>query len=111
MVGKAATWVGSFFADGGIMTSGGPVPLRKYAGGGIASSPQLAMFGEGSKPEAYVPLPDGRRIPVAMQGCGGGRPIVINVNSSTGDKAENRRSAAAGARSAIGAMNGEQRYA
>lgn len=110
-VGQAASWVGAFFADGGIMTSGGPVPLRKYAGGGIANSPQLAMFGEGSNPEAYVPLPDGRRIPVAMQGGGGGRPIVINVNSSTGDKAEIRRSAAAGARSALGFMGGAQRYA
>lgn len=59
------------FADGGIMTANGPVPLRRYAGGGIANTPQLAMFGEGSTAEAYVPLPDGRRIPVAMQGGGG----------------------------------------
>ncbi len=56
------------FASGGVMTGDGPLPLRKYASGGIANSPQLAMFGEGSMPEAYVPLPDGRRIPVAMQG-------------------------------------------
>ncbi|WP_245433687.1 hypothetical protein [Methylocystis hirsuta] len=56
------------FADGGIMTSGGPLPLHRYAGGGIANSPQLAMFGEGRTPEAYVPLPDGRSIPVAMRG-------------------------------------------
>jgi len=109
-VGQAAQFIGAFFADGGVMTSGGPVPLRKYAGGGIANSPQLAMFGEGSKPEAYVPLPDGRRIPVAMQG-GTDRPIVIHVNSSTGDKAEIRRSAAAGARAALGAIGGAQRYA
>jgi hypothetical protein len=26
------------------------------------------MFGEGSGPEAYVPLPDGRAIPVQMNG-------------------------------------------
>jgi hypothetical protein len=56
------------FADGGIMTGDGPVPLKKYAKGGIANSPQLAMFGEGSMAEAYVPLPDGRRIPVALEG-------------------------------------------
>jgi hypothetical protein len=67
------------FADGGIMTSDGAVPLRKYANGGVASSPQLAMFGEGSTPEAYVPLPDGRRIPVAMQN-GAGQQVVNNVN-------------------------------
>lgn len=69
------------FADGGIMTAEGPLPLRKYAGGGIASSPQLAMFGEGSMPEAFVPLPDGRRIPVAMQGGGGSPTINVSVDA------------------------------
>jgi len=53
-------------ANGNVMTSSGPMPLRKYAKGGIANSPQLSIFGEGSKPEAYVPLPDGRSIPVTM---------------------------------------------
>ena len=67
------------FEDGGIMTRSGPAPLKKYASGGIANSPQLAMFGEGSTPEAYVPLPDGRRIPVAMQGGGGGS-TTVNVS-------------------------------
>jgi hypothetical protein len=69
------------FAGGGIMTSQGEMPLRKYAGGGIANSPQLAMFGEGSMNEAYVPLPDGRRIPVAMKGGGGGDNITVNVDA------------------------------
>ena len=69
------------FANGGIMTGDGPLPLNKYASGGIANSPQLAMFGEGSTPEAYVPLPDGRRIPVAMQG-GGGTAVTVNVDAS-----------------------------
>ncbi|WP_292529504.1 phage tail length tape measure family protein [Methylocystis sp.] len=67
------------FADGGIMTSAGPLPLRRYAGGGIADSPQLAMFGEGRSPEAYVPLPDGRSIPVAMRG--NAPKITINNNA------------------------------
>jgi hypothetical protein len=58
-------------ANGGIFGPGGPVPLRPYATGGIANSPQLALFGEGRTPEAYVPLPDGRTIPVTMQGAGG----------------------------------------
>jgi hypothetical protein len=71
---------GFAFANGGIMTGDGPVPLKKYANGGIASSPQLAMFGEGSQPEAYVPLPDGRRIPVAMQGGGGSSNTTVNVS-------------------------------
>ena len=110
-VGQAAIWAASFFADGGVMTSDGPVPLRKYATGGIANSPQLAMFGEGAQPEAYVPLPDGRRIPVAMQGSNG---MTINQTIYAGqgtDSAQVRRSAAAGARAVLGAMNGAQRYA
>lgn len=73
---------GGIFANGGIMTGDGPMPLRKYAAGGIANSPQLAMFGEGSTPEAYVPLPDGRRIPVAMQGGGGGTNVTVNVDAT-----------------------------
>lgn len=97
------------FEEGGIMTSSGPLPLHKYATGGIANSPQLAMFGEGSRPEAYVPLPDGRRIPVALHGGNAGS-IVVNVNSPTGDPAEIRRSAAAGARTALNIIGGSRRY-
>lgn len=71
---------GSFlgFANGGIMTGQGAVPLKKYASGGIARSPQLALFGEGSMPEAYVPLPDGRRIPVNMQAGGKSGGVTIH---------------------------------
>ena len=69
------------FEAGGVMTSAGPLPLRRYAGGGVANSPQLAMFGEGRQPEAYVPLPDGRSIPVAMQG-GSAPKITINNNAA-----------------------------
>ena len=68
------------FAEGGVMTGDGPVPLRTYARGGVANSPQLAMFGEGSQPEAFVPLPDGRRIPVAIQGGSGGGNATVNVS-------------------------------
>lgn len=68
------------FANGGIMTGGGSVPLRRYATGGIATSPQLAMFGEGSMPEAYVPLPDGRSIPVTMRGASGGGGTMFHQN-------------------------------
>ena len=81
------------FANGGVMTAAGPSPLRAYATGGIASSPQLAVFGEGSRPEAYVPLPDGRSIPVTMMGAGAGGDVFhinVSVTSSgtqtTGDQ-------------------------
>lgn len=62
------------FANGGVMTSMGPVPLRRYERGGIANSMQMAMFGEGSRPEAYVPLPDGRSIPVTMDAAPAAQP-------------------------------------
>ncbi|MDO8683969.1 MAG: phage tail length tape measure family protein [Armatimonadota bacterium] len=53
-------------ASGGVMTPSGMMQLNRYAGGGVAYSPQLAMFGEGRTPEAYVPLPDGRSIPATI---------------------------------------------
>jgi len=56
------------FAKGGVMTGNGPMNLQRYAMGGVANTPQLAMFGEGNTPEAYVPLPDGRSIPVSGNG-------------------------------------------
>jgi tape measure domain-containing protein len=72
------------FAKGGVMTGSGPMPLKRYAMGGIAKSPQLAMFGEGSTPEAYVPLPDGRSIPVSMSAApvtnNGGTAVYITIN-------------------------------
>lgn len=66
-------------ANGGIVGPGGPIPLKKYARGGIATSPQMAIFGEGSMNEAYVPLPDGRSIPVVQKG-GGGVNVTVNMN-------------------------------
>lgn len=85
-IGQGLRWIATaLFADGGIMTSRGPVPLRRYAGGGIATSPQLALFGEGSVPEAYVPVPSGR-IPVELRGGGlrgglsGGMTVQTNIS-------------------------------
>jgi hypothetical protein len=73
------------FANGGIMTEYGPLRLNKYSKGGIADSPQLALYGEGRKNEAYVPLPDNRSIPVTMTGGGGDTYINVSVtdNSTT----------------------------
>lgn len=83
----AATKAAFGFADGGIMTSSGAMPLNKYANGGIANSPQVALFGEGRMPEAYVPLPDGRTIPVTMQGgatAGSVNNVTVNVSVENG---------------------------
>jgi TP901 family phage tail tape measure protein/lambda family phage tail tape measure protein len=78
-------------ANGNIMTADGPLTLRKYANGGIARTPQLSVFGEGRLPEAYVPLPDGRSIPVTMQGSGGdggGTAVNITINVQSNGKAQ-----------------------
>ena len=67
------------FANGGIMTKFGSLPLNKYANGGVATTPQVAIFGEGRMNEAYVPLPDGRTIPVTMTG---GQQAASNIGVS-----------------------------
>lgn len=94
------------------MTSAGSLPLKKYAKGGIANSPQVSVWGEGKTPEAMVPLADGRTIPVTLKGGQGGTTIHQTIYAGQGtDAAQVRRSAAAGARSALGAITGAQRYA
>ncbi|MDD5028906.1 MAG: phage tail length tape measure family protein [Rhodoferax sp.] len=89
MFSAAKSFLG--FENGGIMSSAGSLPLHMYAGGGVASSPQLAVFGEGRLPEAYVPLPDGRSIPVTMSGGGGGNSIVVNIIEAPGQGGTQRR--------------------
>ena len=73
------------FANGGVMSGSGPLPMMAYSSGGIATSPQLAVFGEGRMNEAYVPLPDGRTIPVTMSG--GASNVVVNVHPTSGQTA------------------------
>lgn len=111
--------VGAFgFRDGGIMpieryAMGGVLPrsyqadglpLQRYAGGGITSRPQIAIFGEGAQSEAFVPLPDGRTIPVTMKFAGAlpaatpAPPVSISVpitvvNQVEGAKVQARQTA------------------
>jgi tape measure domain-containing protein len=59
------------FANGGIAANGRPVPLKRFAGGGISNT--AAIFGEAG-PEAAVPLKGGK-IPVDLR--------VPNVPSAT----------------------------
>ncbi len=85
---QASKWSATASANGNIMTSHGPLKLNKYANGGIAKEAQISIFGEGRTPEAYVPLPDGRTIPVTMNVDGlngetdsaGGNQIAISIN-------------------------------
>ncbi len=72
------------FAEGGVMSSAGPIPLRTYAAGGVAYSPQFSIFGEGGSPEAYVPLRSGA-IPVTLHSRAANSnqaqaaPVFVNV--------------------------------
>lgn len=87
----------SFFATGGVMTSRGPLPLRKYAGGGVANSPQVAIFGEGATNEAFVPLPNGNAIPVQFTSGSQSRgqpTVVINQGNVTVHVADSNASPA-----------------
>ena len=60
---SAASWVGSWFADGGVAPGG----FQAFANGAAkVSTPTLGMVGEGRYNEAIVPLPDGNSIPVQM---------------------------------------------
>lgn len=68
------------FATGGIMTANGPAQTAPYDGG-ITSDVSVALFGEGSQPEAYVPLPDGRSIPVTLS---------LPANDDSGGTSETR---------------------
>jgi hypothetical protein len=81
ILSTVSSWFG--FAEGGIMSSAGKVPVNAYASGGVANSPQIALFGEGRMNEAFVPLPDGKSIPVSLQGGGSAitinQPLVINA--------------------------------
>lgn len=72
------------FAKGGIAANGRPVPT--FAKGGVSNS--AAIFGEAG-PEAAVPLPDGRSIPVKFQtpaipkrGSSGGQDVHVTVGVS-----------------------------
>ncbi len=58
----------SYFANGGIAGGG----FRAFANGGTVSKPTVGMVGEGRYNEAIIPLPDGKSVPVQMNGGGSG---------------------------------------
>lgn len=67
------------FAKGGIAANGRPQPLPRFANGGVSRS--AAIFGEAG-PEAAIPLPDGKRVPVDLRmpkvASGGGGAVTLN---------------------------------
>lgn len=88
LFGGVGTFGGNFgaaptfgFAAGGVMTPQGPRRLPMFASGGTSNG--AAIFGEAG-PEAAVPLPDGRAIPVAFKKAtfGGGSAAMTQHNYS-----------------------------
>ena len=86
-----------FGANGGIAAGGWkPFPVTPFANGGMVNGPTLGLVGEGKYNEAIVPLPNGKSIPVQLQGDdvrdkmkGGGAmmagvsPISMSFQSTT----------------------------
>lgn len=77
------------FAKGGIAANGRPV--KTFAGGGVSRT--AAIFGEAG-PEAAVPLPDGKRIPVDLRlaklpspgASTGAMALTVQVEGANGDQ-------------------------
>ena len=68
----------SFFAAEGAILPGQFVPIHAFARGGVTTGPTLGFIGEGDRPEAVVPLPDGRSIPVRnIGGADARRPQIV----------------------------------
>lgn len=72
------------FANGGV-ASGGFVPFKAFAGGGVVNGPTLGLVGEGKYNEAIVPLPDGRSIPVVMKGESQSSRSLLSSNGGAGN--------------------------
>lgn len=77
--------LGSLFPQPAL--TGGLQVYRMHAAGGIADEPSIA--GEAG-PEAVVPLPGNRKIPVELRG-GDGRAVTVNFNISAVDGASVQR--------------------
>ncbi len=85
-----ASFFGGFFAANGGVIPGRFLPVAAFAGGApFIDRPTLGLVGEGRFPEAIVPLPDGRSIPVSMRGSGqnnnASNPVNFNVTIVAAD--------------------------
>lgn len=67
-------------AKGAIMQGG----FQAFADGGIVKRPTFGLVGEGGMNEAVVPLPDGKAIPVNMNGTNNNNNVAVNINMATG---------------------------
>ena len=69
--GALGTWLGGLGGEaaGGWLGS-------KFAVGGVVNKPTKALIGEAGMPEAVIPMPDGKSIPIAM-------PAAANTSDDT----------------------------
>ena len=77
----------------GFGTFGPNFGFRKYANGGIVTSPTHALIGEAGMNEAVVPLPNGKAIPVdfgkgAKMGGDVTSTVTVNIDNSGGSSTE-----------------------
>ncbi len=79
-----------FAARGGVYGYGGQIQRFASGGiGGIARQRTRVEFGEGSVPEAYVPVPSGK-IPVELGGSTGGMEVHIHHDGTTSTEKRSR---------------------
>ena len=69
-------------AEGGIST-GHLNFIGPMASGGVVNKASMAVIGEGSSPEAIVPMPNGRSIPVQLNG--GGKNVNVSFTIVAND--------------------------
>jgi len=82
----------AFAAEGGVFPGFTKrMPIKQYAAGGITRGPEIAMIGEGKKPEAVVPLDNGKEIPINVRGGGGMGGGTLNVTIQAMDGADVER--------------------
>ena len=72
---------GLFGAQMGGIYQGG---ISAFAKGGVVKRPTVGLVGEGGQNEAVVPLPDGKAIPVNMNGTNNNNNVSVNLNMATG---------------------------
>lgn len=90
MFGKQAPFSTSVSAPTGVLGTGAGAQgvggvfnfirgLVPFASGGVVNKPTPALIGEGKYNEAVVPLPNGKAIPVQMNGAGQNNNVTVNV--------------------------------
>lgn len=109
IVGSGLTWLAETFKfhEGGVVGQGTSMPALAP----VSLWANAPRFHSGGIVGDEVPIiaKKGERVLTKEQQQGMGN-VVIHINSSSGDPAEIRRAAAAGARTALGALNGARRY-